>query len=220
MSAPAILASLRSADLSRLDEELAALEAAGVDGLHVDVMDGRFVPESSFEPSIVARVRERTRLPLDVHLLARDPALLASAYAEAGADRISFHLEVVDDPGALLAQLAQLGVRPGMVVLPATALEGLEPYLGDLAVVNPLGVDPTRGQGFQESTYGRIARLAELRAKHNAEFKIQADGGVWEKTRDGLVEAGADELVGGYPIFSAEDYGAAVRALREGAAGH
>lgn len=218
MNEPLILASLRSADLSRLDEEIAALERAGVDGLHVDVMDGAFVTETCFDPAIVARVRERTDLLLDVHLIARDPALLASVYAEAGADRIAFHLEVVDDPAAMIDQLRGLEVGVGLVVLPSTPIEATHPWLDAVDVVNPLGVDPTRGLGFQDSTYERIAALAAERARRAlSALRIQADGGVWAKTRDGLVRAGADELVGGYPIFSSEDYGAAVNALRRGA---
>lgn len=216
MKIPAILASLRSADLARLDEEIPALERGGIDGIHVDVMDGDFVPESCFEPGLVAELRAKTRLLLDVHLLARDPALLASAYAEAGADRISFHLEVVDDPRALIRQLRGLEVKPGLVVLPSTPIEDLLPLLEEVDVVNPLGVDPTCGLGFQESTYARIGVLAAFKVKHSLDVRIQADGGVWAKTRDGLVAAGAEELVGGYPIFSQPDYAIAIAALRTG----
>lgn len=212
----AILASLRSADLARLDEEIAALERAGIDGLHIDVMDGDFVPESCFDPAFVADLRARTGLLLDVHLLARDPALLASAYAEAGAHRISFHLEVVADPRAMIRQLRGLEVQPGIVILPSTAVDAVLPLLEEVAVVNPLGVDPTQGIGFQDSTYARIGALAEFKSKHALSVNIQADGGVWAKTREGLVEAGADELVGGFPIFSQPDYAVAIEALRNG----
>lgn len=213
---PAILASLRSADLARIDAELAALERAGVDGLHLDVMDGEFVPETCFDPALVAELRAKSKLMLDVHLLAKDPIGSAPAYAAAGADRISFHLEVVDDPRAFIAHLRELGVQPGVVLLPSTPLDAVLPLLASIEVVNPLGVDPTRGLGFQDDTYARIARLAAHKREHGLTVRIQADGGVWAKTRDGLVEAGAEELVGGFPIFSQPDYAVAVAALRNG----
>ena len=187
-----------------------------MDGLHVDVMDGHFVEESCFEPSWVADLRRRTRLLIDVHLLAKDPAALVPAYAEAGADRIAFHREVVDDPAAVLAQIRAHGCAPGLVLLPSTPVEDAFGVLGEVALVNPLGVDPTRGLGFQDATYDRIEALVAERVRRGLDFAVQGDGGVWEKTRDGLVEAGADELVGGYPIFSSDDYGAAVEALRSG----
>lgn len=217
MKSPAILASLRSADLARLQDEIAALEAAGIDGLHIDVMDGDFVAETCFDPEIVGRVRELTRALVDVHLIARDPALIASAYAEAGADRISFHLEVVVDPRAMIEQLRGLEVGVGLVVLPPTPIEQVFDWLDSVDLINPLGVDPTRGLGFQETTYARIEALVRERARRGRDaLRIQADGGVWAKTRDELVRAGADELVGGYPIFSSEDYRVAVDALRNG----
>ena len=216
MPTPRILASLRSADLQRLDEELHALEAAGIDGYHLDVMDGRFVDEVCFDPDFVASLRPKTSLCIDVHLIAEEPELLVDLYAAAGADRISFHWETTADAAACLQRIRAAGAEPGIVLLPGTELDGIRGLLGSLALVNPLGVDPTRGLGFQEETYGRIETLRAWRDAAGHDFVLQADGGVWEKTRDGLVRAGAQELVGGYPIFSSEDYGAAVRALREG----
>lgn len=213
---PRILASLRSADLAALDQEIQRLEDAGVDGLHVDVMDGQFVPESCFEPGFVAALRPKTRLMIDVHLMARDPAALVPAYAEAGADRIAVHLEACDDAAAVLTHIRAHDVQPGLVLLPSTPVAEVFGHLGEVGFVNPLGVDPTRGLGFQESTYARLEELAAERARRGLDFVLQADGGVWEKTRNGLVEAGADELVGGYPIFSQDDYRAAVQELRSG----
>jgi ribulose-phosphate 3-epimerase len=212
-----ILASLRSAKLDALEDELRRLEAARVDALHVDVMDGRFVPERCFSAEFVQRLRSLTPLPIDVHLLTLEPENLATMYAEAGANRICFHLEAARDARALLRDLQDRGLRCGLVLLPSTALTQLEPFLDVVDVVNPLGVDPTEGLGFQESTYERIRWLRERREELELGYRIQADGGVWAKTRDGLVEAGADELVGGYPIFSADEYSAAVAALRDGA---
>lgn len=216
MSPPRILASLRSADPARLDEQIARLEAAGIDGYHVDVMDGRLVPESCLGAEDVRRLRPKTSKLIDVHLLCESPERLLEAHAQAGADRIAFHREAVPDPGPLLDRLRELGVGAGLVAFPSTPLAELEPWLDRVDLVNPLGVDPRVGGGFQESTYTRVAELRQLREDQKLEFVLQADGGVWAETREGLVAAGAEELVGGYPIFSAEDFSAAVRALREG----
>jgi len=216
MSGPKVLASLRSADLDRLEDELRALEAAGIDGLHLDVMDGKLVEESCFPPPFVAELRQRTVLPLDVHLLTERPEELVRAYASAGVQRISFHLECSRQPEMLVQQMHDLGVTPGIVVFPGTPLDELHGLLPRIGLVNPLGVDPRHKLGFQDNTYERIGRLCALREELGLSFVVQADGGVWEKTRDGLVEAGADELVGGYPIFSSGDYATAIRQLRLG----
>lgn len=213
---PRILASIRSADLNRLSEELAALGEAGIDGLHVDVMDGRLVEEECFSPQFVRELRQCTALLVDVHLLVQEPQYLIGEYAAAGADRICFHLETVTDPARLLLELRTLGVVPGIACFPSTSLLELRELLPLAGLVNPLGVDPRYKQGFSESTYDRLRTLADWRAEAKCDFVLQADGGVWAKTRDALVSAGAEELVGGYPIFSAQDYAAAIRTLRSG----
>ena len=123
---------------------------------------------------------------------------------------------MVQDISASVDALLALRVAPGIVCFPPTDVELLQRVFDRVKVINPLGVDPRNKTGFTDETYGRVASLVKGRDEGGHDFAVQADGGVWEKTRDGLVEAGADELVGGYPIFSAEDYGAAIRALREG----
>lgn len=217
-----MLASLRSADQARLADEVASLEAAGVDGLHLDVMDGHLVPDLCLGPSVVAAVRKLTRLPLDVHLLVEDPDRHLEAFAKAGADRITVHVEAVDSPEDLartLARIRELGCRAGVACFPATPIESLGDHLARVDLVNPLGVDPraaTGSAGFQEATFQRLRWLAREKTRLSAQVVVQADGGVWAKTRAGLAEAGAEELVGGYPIFSAADRAAAVRTLRLG----
>lgn len=209
-----ILASLRSADLESLAQELEALEAGGIDGYHLDVMDGRFVPESCFDVAFCRKLRKRTRLPIDVHLMVEDPEAQGPRWADAGADRVAFHIEATRTPEAVVGAIREAGARAGIVCFPQTPLSALEPVLPSVSVVNPLGVDPRQKLGFQESTYQRIADLVAMRPSLGRDFAVQADGGVWEKTRGGLVDAGADELVAGYPIFSTDDYGAAIAALR------
>jgi len=209
-----ILASLRSANLDDLPTELAALEAGGIDGYHLDVMDGKFVPDESFTVKFCRDLRKKTELMVDVHLMVEDPLKQAPRWAKAGADRVSFHIEATDDPVAVVKAIRAGGAEAGVVCFPDTPLAQLEPVLKKVAVVNPLGVDPRKQKGFQDSTYQRIADLVGIRRSLGAKFVIQADGGIWEQTRDGLVDAGADELVGGYPIFSTDDYAAAIGALR------
>ncbi len=209
-----ILASLRSAPVEARRAWVDRLAEHGIEGLHLDVMDGRFVDERCFSVRELADLRGRTGLFLDVHLLVAEPAEWIDACLEAGADRIAWHLEQDPDPADRLDRVRAHGRKAGLVVLPSTPLEALDPWLERVDLVNPLGVDPTRGQGFDEATYGRVATLVQRRRARGLDFVVQADGGVWQKTRDGLVEAGADELVGGYPIFSAEDVAAAIAELR------
>jgi ribulose-phosphate 3-epimerase len=183
------------------------------------MMDGIFVAEECFDADFVAGLRPKTERLVDVHLIARKPEGLIDAFAQAGADRISFHWETTTDAKKCIGQIRDAGARPGLVCLPSTRLQVLRDLLERVALINPLGVDPTRGLGFQDDTYARIETLRSWRERDGLDFLIQADGGVWEKTREGLVAAGADELVGGYPIFSAQDYGAAVARLRHGGHG-
>lgn len=215
-----ILASLRSARLAELDEELAALEAGGCDGLHLDVMDGQFVAERCFEPATVVDLVQRTKLPVDVHLLCSEPERLVDPFAAAGASRIAVHVEAVGDTGACLARIRETGCKAGLVLLPFTPLGVVEPWLDQLDFVNPLGVDPTRGMGFQERSFARVEQLRAWRDERGLDFRLQGDGGVWSGTRDAFVAAGVDELVGGYPIFSRErsEYGQAIAELRDGTA--
>ena len=210
---PAIYASLRSANFDEIDQELQRLKAAGVDALHLDVMDGKFCDEVSLPLEQVRGLRPKTDLPMDVHLMVERPEAAVSDWIALGVQRIAIHLEACPDPGPVLEQIRRAGIAPGLVILPTTRVEDLEPWLNAVEFVNPLGVDPVQKTGYDESTPDRIRQLKVMKPG----LTIQADGGVWEKTRDALVEAGADELVGGYPIFSNNDYKLAVEALRNGA---
>ena len=213
---PAILASLRSADFTKLAAELAALEKAGVDLLHLDIMDGRFCDEVSFPLEQVQDIRAKTVLPLDAHLMVENPEDTLDDWIATKVQRISIHLEACKDPGPVLAKINQAGITPGLVILPSTPIEQLDPWLDQVGLINPLGVNPVEKTGFDEVTYDRIRALKQRRTARSLNFLIQADGGVWEKTRAQLLEAGAEELVGGFPIFSKNDYSIAVSELRNG----
>ncbi len=216
LSLPRIWASFRGAAPERWAEEVEALHLAGVDGLHLDVMDGSWGGDRCFEPQDIDRLRSYGARCIDVHLLVGDPSPVAAQYLDRGVDRLTFHLEAVEDPGPLLAAIEEGGAVPGLAILPSTPVRALEAWLGRVGVVNPLGVNPRERTPFDPATYARIGELVALRRRGGWSYAIEADGGVWSRTRDALVDAGADELVGGYPIFSAEDYGVAVRELREG----
>ena len=209
----AIYASLRSANFEDIENELARLKAAGVDGLHLDVMDGEFCDEVSLPLEQVRELRPLTNLPMDVHLMVERPGEVLDDWIALKVQRISFHLEACPEPAETLARIEAAGITPGLVILPTTPVDHLDPWLELAGYVNPLGVNPVAKTGFDEATFDRIRHLKAARP----DLVVQADGGVWEKTRDQLVEAGADELVGGYPIFSNSDYKQAVQQLRTGA---
>ncbi len=211
---PAIYASLRSANFDEIDPELLRLKAAGVDALHLDVMDGKFCDEVSLPLEQVRGLRPKTDLPMDVHLMVERPEAAVSDWIALGVQRIAIHLEACPDPGPVLDQI-RAGRHRARAGDPADHPGRASRALARRQVefVNPLGVDPVAKTGYDESTPDRIRQLKVMKPG----LTTQADGGVWEKTRDALVEAGADELVGGYPIFSRNDYELAVEELRSGA---
>jgi ribulose-phosphate 3-epimerase len=212
--APSILA----ADFTRLGEEVRAVEAAGADWIHLDVMDGRFVPDISFGPGVVEAVRRVTFKPLNVHLMVVEPERSLERYARAGAD----HLLVQAEPGStihlhrVLSGVRELGCRPGVVIDPATPIEWIDHVLHLVDIVLVMTVNPGfGGQAFLPEMLTKIAALRARCAERGLSPHIEVDGGQDRATARAAVEAGADVIVAGTAIFGSDDYAAAIAAIRE-----
>ena len=211
--APSILA----ADYAVLAEEVERVRPE-CDWLHVDLMDGHFVPNLSIGPPVVASIRRHTDLYLDCHLMVTDPGFWLEQLAEAGADLCSVHVEL-GDPTPLLTRIRQLGMQAGVVIDGPTAFEAVEPYLDeriDLLLVMTIKAG-FGGQAFMPEHLSKVSRAAEIREEHDLPFRIQVDGGIKPETAGPSVAAGADVLVAGSAIFGAPDPPAGARAIRAAA---
>jgi ribulose-phosphate 3-epimerase len=216
--APSIL----SADFGRLAEEVRAVEAAGADYIHVDVMDGRFVPNITIGPLVVRAVRAATKLPLDVHLMIVEPERYLEDFARAGADLISVHLEASPHLHRTVQRIKALGKRASVAVNPHSPLDGLDVVLPDLDMVLLMTVNPGfGGQSFIEAIVPKVQALRAQIQRRGLATDIEVDGGIAPDTVARVVAAGANVLVAGSAIFGApgHDYRGAIQALRAGAAG-
>jgi ribulose-phosphate 3-epimerase len=211
--APSILA----ADFSRLGEQVAETERAGAQRIHVDVMDGHFVPNLSMGACVVQGLRPRTRLPLEVHLMVEDPGKFVDGFVKAGADTLIVHHEVLPNPRPLLQRIRGLGKKVGLAVNPEHPVDVLEPYLGEIDLALCMTVHPGfGGQSFLPESPERIGRLRQMINQHQPGCELEVDGGVELHTAPTAVAAGANVLVVGTGIFAYPDGpSAAVRALRE-----
>jgi ribulose-phosphate 3-epimerase len=212
-AAPAILPSLLLCDFGNLEREVAALEAAGVPGLHLDVMDGNFVPNLTYGMPIVAAVRRLTKLPVDVHLMIADPLTYAPQFCDAGADAITFHIEAVDDARPVLEAIRSRGVAAGVAINPATPLEDLDDCLDLCDLVLVMSVKA--GFGGQKFQPIALEKLRALREQLGDRVVLEVDGGVNASTIADCSAAGAELFVVGSAIFNEQDYRGAVQQLRE-----
>lgn len=216
-----IAASILTADFGRLAAEVAAAEAAGVDWLHVDVMDGSFVPNLSIGPLVAQAIRAATRLPVDVHLMIHRPEALIPAFAAAGADRISVHVEACIHLQRTLQQIKDLGLKAGVALNPATPLSQIEEVLDDIDLALVMSVNPGfGGQSYLPGSSGKIARLAAiLAARGLGRVEIEVDGGIKQENAAAVAAAGATVLVIGSAIFNRQaSIAENVAALRAGLA--
>jgi ribulose-phosphate 3-epimerase len=214
--APSILA----ADFGRLAAEIQAVERAGADWIHVDVMDGHFVPNLTIGPPVVRAVRRATELPLDVHLMIEAPERSLADYAAAGADRIGVHVETCPHLHRTLQQIRALGKKACVVLNPSTPAAAVEPVLGDLDQVLVMSVNP--GFGGQSFIDGVLPKLAQLRRwidERELAVELEVDGGISPDTIERAARAGANVFVAGTAVFGEPDYRAAIADLRKRAEG-
>lgn len=208
-----IAPSILSADFARLGEEIGAVERAGADWIHVDVMDGHFVPNLTIGAPVVKSLRPVTKLPLDVHLMIDQPERYVEDFCKAGADYLTIHVEASRDVGGTLKRIRDLGVKPGITLRPRTPVEDLFPYLGLVDLILVMTVEPGfGGQAFMHDQVPKIARLREELNRIGHRALIEVDGGVNADTARELCEA--DVLVAGNFIFK-QEYGKAIRTLKD-----
>lgn len=223
MSAPnarraTIAPSLLAADFSRLREEVAAIESAGADWLHLDIMDGHFVPNISFGPEILAALRKQTNLPFDVHLMIAPVDPYLDAFIAAGADHISLHPEAGPHLHRSLQHIRNAGKKAGVVLNPATSPETVAWALDLIDIILVMTVNPGfGGQGFLTSQLPKIAQLRRMIDAAGHPIALAVDGGITPATAPSVIAAGADTLIAGTAVFGASDYAQAITTLRGGA---
>ncbi|MDQ1003772.1 ribulose-phosphate 3-epimerase [Neobacillus niacini] len=210
-----IAPSILSADFSKLGEEIVAVEKAGADYIHVDVMDGHFVPNITIGPLIVEAIRPVTKLPLDVHLMIDNPDQYIEAFAKAGADYITVHVEACRHLHRTIHHIKSFGIKAGVVLNPATPVHTIQHILRDIDMVLLMSVNPGfGGQKFIPEVLPKIKQVKEMADSIGKELEIEIDGGVNPETAKLCVEAGANVLVAGSAIYDQEDYAAAISLIR------
>lgn len=213
-----IAPSLLSADFARLGPEVAEAEACGGDWIHVDVMDGHFVPNITLGPPIVKAVSLHTKLPLDVHLMIESPERYIPDFAAAGASVITVHAEACIHLHRVVHQIKELGLKAGVAINPGTPASAVREVLEDVDMILVMTVNPGfGGQAFIPSTLRKIAQIRQWANEVHPDLLIEVDGGIAEATAPLVVEAGADVLVAGNAVFGRSDRAAAIKAIREAA---
>lgn len=210
--APSILA----ADFANLQQEIQIVEEAGADWIHIDVMDGHFVPNITMGPLVVDAIRPHTKLPLDVHLMIEQPDLYIEAFVKAGADIITVHVEACKHLHRTLQFIRSLGAKPGVVLNPHTPIETIQHVLNDVDVVLFMTVNPGfGGQAFIPEVLDKVKALSQLKQQKGLDFEIEIDGGVNSSTVVDCVEAGATVVVAGSAIYGAQDKKLALKVIKE-----
>ena len=210
-----IAPSILSADFSRLGEEVKAVEEAGADWIHVDVMDGRFVPNITIGPLVVESLRKVTKLPLDVHLMIENADLYIEDFANAGADIISVHVEACPHLHRTIQSIKEKGVKAGVVLNPATTLFALDEIIEQVDMVLLMSVNPGfGGQKFIGSVLSKIELLRNTLDESGVELDVEVDGGIKPDNAGTIKQAGANVLVAGSAIFGSDDYKTAIEGLR------
>ena len=213
-----IAPSILSADFSRLGEEVRAVSAAGADYIHVDVMDGHFVPNITIGPQVASAVHKVTDVPLDVHLMIDNPDLYLDDFAKAGANLLAVHVEVLPHLHRTIQAIREKGMRPAAVLNPSTPLSALEHVLGDLDMVLIMSVNPGfGGQSFIPESLNKISRLRDMIRQRGLEVIIEVDGGIKKDNIAAVAAAGADMFVSGSGIFKTSDYAATIAEMRAAA---
>jgi ribulose-phosphate 3-epimerase len=205
-----------SADFSRLGDEVRAVEKAGADVIHVDVMDGHFVPNITIGPLVVQGLKKLTSIPLDVHLMIEKPERYIEAFAQAGSDWLTLHAEVCPHLKRVIKKIRQLNVRPGIVLKPATPLKALYPVLDEIDLVLIMSVNPGfGGQSFIPSALKKIERLKRMIDQNQYPLEIEVDGGIKVENIREVSRAGGDIFVVGTGIFKTKDYQETIQKLRQ-----
>jgi ribulose-phosphate 3-epimerase len=208
-----IAPSILDADFARLADEIAAVEAAGVNMVHLDVMDGHFVPNITIGPPVIAKLRKVSRLVFDSHLMISEPARYAEHFIEAGVNHITFHIEAIDEPKKLIGELHEQGVTAGICLNPKTPVEAIKDVASLCDMVLVMTVEP--GFGGQKFMPEAAKKIVAIRKMVGPGIRIEVDGGIDSQTAPIVVSYGADTLVAGHAIFSKPDRAAAINAIRE-----
>lgn len=213
-----VLPSVLSADFSKLEDEIRSVESGPLEILHLDVMDGRFVPNLTFGPFIVSAIDKLSDRILDTHLMIHEPAHLIPAFAKSGSDWITVHVEGCEDLAATLDVIRKSGAKPGIALNPDTPLARVEEYLGDIHLLLLMTVFPGfGGQAFMSEVVPKIEEAAALRQKRGYDYRIEVDGGIAPATAGIVTRAGAELLVAGSAVYSHDDRPAAMRAILDAA---